>query len=313
MLPRLFLRYEHAPIEPDCYDDPEWNRILRDYRERLGDTALLMPTGALACARNLARLSGGRLLLLSADKGHNHEHALLERAEPQPAVHGSFSLSVNYHAMGRWFEARQGATLHTTEREANLVASAFLLGAPPAAFSSTRQAFADAVEGFGPTDFYLLQEGVRKAISSKARLPHLLAMLRLSGFDPSLFYMLREPLLALVEQASPTQQREMHRAIERIWDNYYSIGESKDLAFEAGRVLGRMKRHGDAIAYYEQSLRTFGDHHATWYNLGLCRFHLDGFDEALRCFERALELDSSFDPARSWRLRTIAEIEARSR
>ena len=45
----------------------------------------------------------GRLLLLSGDKGTCHEELLHGREEPGMAIHGSFSMMVNYHAIGQFF------------------------------------------------------------------------------------------------------------------------------------------------------------------------------------------------------------------
>src|SRR5207244_1264839 len=102
--PELITRVEHSwerrPVAGEAYGDPDLDRILAGYRERLSSGVVLFPAVALRCVRNLARLSGGRLLLLSGDKGYSREE-LLGGEEPTLAVHGSFSLMVNYHAIGQ--------------------------------------------------------------------------------------------------------------------------------------------------------------------------------------------------------------------
>ena len=47
--------------------------------------------------------------------------------DPHIAVHGSFSLMVNYHAVGAWFTMKGGFALHNPQEEASLKCSCFLL------------------------------------------------------------------------------------------------------------------------------------------------------------------------------------------
>jgi len=46
---------------------------------------------------------------------------------PHIAVHGSFSLMVNYHAIGAWFTVKGGFALHNPQQEASLKCSCFVL------------------------------------------------------------------------------------------------------------------------------------------------------------------------------------------
>src|SRR6185503_17993630 len=69
ILSRVQISANENPINGNYYDDPKWNHILLDYKQRLTDTSFLFPTSALHCIQNLHRLSSGRMLLLSADQG----------------------------------------------------------------------------------------------------------------------------------------------------------------------------------------------------------------------------------------------------
>jgi hypothetical protein len=53
------LTFEHRPITGDYYEDPEWNRVLKGYEERLDDTVVLFPEATLRCLDHLAA-TGGR-------------------------------------------------------------------------------------------------------------------------------------------------------------------------------------------------------------------------------------------------------------
>ena len=84
-------------------------------------------------------LAGGRALVLSGDKGNNNHEQHAQRANcivfilffnrfrglnyPHVAVHGSFSVMVNYHAIGLYCTSRSGFVLHDPQEEASLKVS----------------------------------------------------------------------------------------------------------------------------------------------------------------------------------------------
>ncbi len=308
VLERVRLVYAHVPAAEPCYDDPALDAILAGYRRTLTDTVVCIPVGALACVRNLHRLAGGRLLLLSADKGFVHEEELLRRSAPQPVVHGSFSLTVNYHAIAAWFGQVGGHALDVTPRESTVAITAFLAGAPLAALARTRAAFAEHVEAFGPMDFMLLQDELRAADRTPA-LAGMLAILRLGDWDPWLFYRLVDRMLPLLDDASEALERDTRRALVRVWARYYHLGGVQDVPFELGRVWARLRNHGEAIAFYRRSLELFGDSHVTHHNIGLCLYSgAQRYDDALVEFDRALALAPDYGPARTWKLRVQAEL-----
>ncbi len=308
MLERVRLIYEHVPAADPCYGSPDLDAILADYRRTLTDTVVRFPVGPLACLRNLHRVAGGRLLLLSADKGHVHEEELLHLAAPQPVVHGSFSLSVNYHAIGAWFRQLGGHALNTTPREGTVAVNAFVAGASLAALARTCAAFADHIETFGPMDFMALQDELRTADKPPA-VPALLAILRLGDWDPWLFYRLADHLRPQLDDAREPLRRETRHALGRVWARYYHLGGTQDIPFEIARVWQRLRVHGEAIAFYRRSIELFGDSHVTHHNLGLCLYYGgQRYAEALAEFEQALALDPDYGHAREWRLRVQAEL-----
>jgi hypothetical protein len=156
--------------------------------------SILMPIGALRAVRRLTALSGNRCLVVSGDKGNNNPEQFRGLMDPHIAVHGSFSVMVNYHAIGAYFTSRGGFALHNPQEEASLKVSAFLLpgdsetegvSAEAADFASgivgwtggnleardARRmarfphlcaAFAREVEQFGPNDFFVMQKALKE-------------------------------------------------------------------------------------------------------------------------------------------------------
>ncbi|HTU20115.1 MAG TPA: SAM-dependent methyltransferase, partial [Gemmataceae bacterium] len=177
LLDQLSLEFEHLPLESDYYENPVWNQILRGYEKKLDNTVVTFPVAGLDALERLQRISGGRMLLLSADKGHDREEELLGQGEPNLARHGSFSLMVNYHALGEVVRAKGGECLRPPQPHAHLAVGGFLLGEPPDGYTETRQAFDEHIIRGGPDEFFTLKKGIEMFFSC-LKLEQLLAYLR---------------------------------------------------------------------------------------------------------------------------------------
>jgi hypothetical protein len=305
VLARLTTRYGQRPAPERYYGEPALDRLLQEYRERLGDTAVLVPIGAIRCLDNLARLSGGRLLLVSADKGVTGFEEIVRQAEPHRVRHGDcFSMDVNFHALGRYVEARGGHALFPL-RDRNLKTTAFLLGGPREVFPESRLAFRDSLESFSPFDYHRLSSGIRKDYAEPP-LEFILSLMKLGDWDYQ-FLVRYAPVIAReAAKAGEGVKWELRRALDAVWDNFYPMGV--DVAFEIGRILAAMHLPLDALRYYKESLRIAGAHHATFYNMGLCLYHLQQPAEALRFMERSLAVKPDYPRAREWRNRLRAEL-----
>jgi tetratricopeptide (TPR) repeat protein len=307
-LKRVSTRYEQRPVEDDYYEDEAMNRILAAYRTRLGDTSFLFPIGALKGIRTLMAMASGRLLLLSGDKGYTHEDELTVRSDPQMALHGGFSMMVNYHAIGLYFRERGGLALHSSSRDKRLKVSAFLTGAPEAMLAETRSAFHQAIDGFGPCEYFTLVTGLRKELPAPS-LDVLLGLLRIGEGDPHLISLFSVPLADHAKKAPDPVRREVVRVLEQAWDYFYPMDH--DLPFELGRIYSALERPLDALRCYLESLRLYKEHPATLFNAGLCLYRLQRPQEALTLMERALKVEEGYGPAREWRIRLQSELAGR--
>src|SRR5205085_11009184 len=129
------ISYHNNPVEGDYYDDRAWDEILQDYRRRLPGAAFLFPTAALRCVDYFHRLSGGRALVLSGDRGHHNDEAIMRGdGAPVVAVHGSFSMMVDYQLIGEYCRRLGGQVIHPAHRHESLNVSAFIFGDAPGGF-----------------------------------------------------------------------------------------------------------------------------------------------------------------------------------
>lgn len=226
---RLELAYEAIPLAEPFYAEPVYNQILAEYEAGLPDTAVSFPNVGLDCVRFWQGFGDSRALLLTADRGHILLDSLIDQEPPLPNLHGSFSLMVNYHAIGRFVELTGGQVLHPMQYQDNLQVAAYLLGQQPQGGQETRQAFADVVGQAGPDDFFALQEALKPHLSSLT-LPQLLSYLRLSVWDAAVFCDCYSELFAQVQQADPVWYADVAQVIVEVWRQYLPLTENDELA-----------------------------------------------------------------------------------
>mmetsp|Transcript_68258 Transcript_68258/g.134168 ORF Transcript_68258/g.134168 Transcript_68258/m.134168 type:complete len:630 (+) Transcript_68258:26-1915(+) len=332
IIQRLENEYRYVDIEPTYYQSEEGDekpirRVLQWYLEHFKDNArgasILLPIGALRALRRLSLFSNGRALVISGDKGNNSPEQFTGLMDPHIAVHGSFSLMVNYHAVGAWFTNKGGFALHNPQEEASLKVSTFVLspertfdnkdedsdfmGENLAALDAARakhfphllQAFRDWVDVFGPNDFFVLQKSLKEDLSNPP-LRTVVAMLKLGDWDPDVFFKFRDTILMHAPTCGQKLRNDLCRGIPRVWENYYILDTDKDIAFEIGRFYYGIKDYEHALSFYKESTSTVGEHHVTYHNQGLCYYSLKKLPMALDMFRKAFSMCAEYEKARNW-------------
>jgi tetratricopeptide (TPR) repeat protein len=280
-LDQFELSYEARSIRPHFYREAAWDTLLEYYRQTLADTNFLFPNTALRCIKYLQQLSNNQMLLLSADKGFIELKDLLDQAEPEIAFHGSISLMVNYHAIGQYFLNANGQYLRPDQPHKILNVCGFIPGDPLAQsdWLETSLAYREVLENNNPSDFFYLKKGLEQFYEYLS-LEQLLAYLRISGWDSNIFMGCLPVLLEQVKRASPALKKDLVLAAAKIWDNYYPLGEAKDIAFSLGLLLFGLEQYEMALEYFGHSLQIYGREGATLYNIGMCYNNLGRVKEA---------------------------------
>lgn len=343
IIQRLDNAYRYDPIlTPRYYNDEEGDeehiqRILSWYKDHFSNqgASILLPIGALRALRRLGTFSNGRALVISGDKGNNNPEQFVGLTDPHIAVHGSFSLMVNYHAIGAWFTSRGGFALHNPQEEASLKVSTFVLCPEMTLDNETtdvafmgdklnerdeirmkrfphlKRSFLDFVDQFGPNDFFVLQKSLKEDVTS-APLRTVVAVLKLGDWDPDVFFKFRDTILTHAPNCGPKLRNDLCRGIPRVWQNYYLLDVDKDIAFEIGRFYYGIREYEKALFHYQESTRTIGEHHVTYHNQGLCYYSLGNLPVALENFQKAYAMCAEYEKARSWVEKVTTELEHRA-
>ena len=343
IIQRLNLRFRYIPIETSYYgtteeeDAPHFVRIFDWYKDYFTGSAdgasILVPIGAMRALRRLLRFSGGRGLVLSADKGNNNPDQFHGQSDPHIAVHGSFSMDVNYHAIGMLFTSRGGFALHSAQEAASLKVSCFVATGSTEATDDGRgwtgdmvqkrdeegavlyphlaEQFEEHVTTFGPSDFFVMQKTLKEDAPAPT-LMSIVALLKLANWDPDVFYKYRDNLLDQIPTAVPELRNDICRGIPLIWKRYYMLDQGKDIAFEIGRFYHGIRDYANALKYYGISVGRIGKHHVTSHNIGLCEYSMGHAEQALASFEAALHINAKYEQARQWGIRIRKELDAQT-
>jgi tetratricopeptide (TPR) repeat protein len=336
---RLDNHYKYLPIDVKYYSEEDgeelhFERILQWYVDYFKDqtqgASLLIPVGALRALRRLTAISHGQAIIISGDKGNNNPDQFIGLMDPHIAVHGSFSLMVNYHAIGTYFTSRGGFSLHNHQEEASLKVSCFVLSPHGSTsewtacdmnslndqrmeqFPYLSTAFRESVEAFGPNDFFVLQKSLKED-TEQPPLRAVVALLKLGDWDPDVFFKFRDLILNNAPSCGQKLRNDLCRGIPRVWENYFAMDMEKDIAFEIGRFYYGIRDYENALKYYKISTEEIGPHHVTYHNQGLCYYSKGMLQDALEYFAKSKTMNAGYEKAKNWHEKVLKELESKDK
>lgn len=292
----LQLTYQKEPVDHPFYDDALSNEILEEYRTSLKETHLFFPKKSFDCLENLMTFSKEGLILLSLDKGFHELHDLENKEKPEIITHGSFSLWVNYHAMGQYCEKKGGKALFPAASTFHLELGCLLFLPDSTNYTHTNAAYQKFVNDFGPDDFHTLKKLAYKTIS-KLSLLDLLAFIRLSAYDSTFFVRVLPRLKQMAKRIDFNQRTRIIETIHKVWALYFNMKEPYDLAYELGGLLYDLGAHEEALVYFQQAIKFSGQKEEIYYNLILCHYQLrqdDAFRKTLIEAKKAFPESTKF-------------------
>jgi tetratricopeptide (TPR) repeat protein len=305
-LERLQLLIDETPVDGSAYPEPRLQRLFERYRRELRDAHVLFPAPGLRALQRLSELSPRGALVLSADRGDHRLEALEGCAAPQPALHGSFSLPVNYDALAHYCEAGGGLALTCATHHSSIDIVGLMMLPDAAAHRLTHRAYRRHVEEFGPDSFYVLTKHFRDTLA-EASAEHILALLRLSRYDAHQLARCLPRLAQLVPELDEGQRRDLAVAVEAAWDMYFPLGEDVDLANGLAALFYAMDDFPRALAFYERSRAIYGLDAGTLFNVAACHHMLDQHDDAIAALRRLLDVDGD-NPAALGLLRACLDL-----
>jgi hypothetical protein len=273
LIKNIELVYDKKPIESPFYEELISNEILEEYKGTLVDTHIFFPKKSMQCLSKLKAFSKEGLMLISMDKGFHEMHDLEKHGEPDMITHGSFSLWVNYHALGAYCQKQGGKVLFPAFSTFHLDIGCLLFLDDQETYPKTNAAYEFFVNDFGPDDFFSIKKMAYDNIS-KLYIRELIALVRLSSYDSTFFMKILPRLKQVSHSITFNERKRLRETLLKIWKMYFNINEAHDLAYELGGVFYDLGFYSDALNHFQFSANLFGQKEDIYYNEVLCYYQL---------------------------------------
>jgi hypothetical protein len=292
--------YEPVKIEGARYADPEINAVLMEYENSgLDQTHFLFPIGALQAIQKLLRFSNNKLFLISSDKGYSSLESMAHLSYPRPSFHGSFSMMVNFDAIGRFFKKIGGDFMLQTPRE-GLQTAVFTSGFTLDTMPQTALAIKQSVEGFSPADYFTLHRRVRDHFESYD-LPTLASHLVFAGWDPHIYNRISRQICSLLHTSQKTTVDFLAAHMPKLMENFYVMPNVDNLPFEIGTFFLNLERYQEALDYYQLAAPLIKEERFDYYfNVGIAQYYVGEPKLALEQFKKALSVAPESEEAKEW-------------
>ncbi|UHA75435.1 SAM-dependent methyltransferase [Paenibacillus sp. 481] len=297
-LSQISLQYEHRRTPEYEQENYPYRDVIALYQEELEDSHILFPVAGLTCLERLDRLSQAGFLLITADKGDHLLESWKFSEPPELIIHGSFSLTANYHAIQYYFEQRGALTVFPPHHYKNINVGCVFNLDTPMSYGHTRLAYRRFIERFGPDDFFSLKEWVDRNIESMQLQP-ILSFWRLGGYDAEFFIQSARQISKLLSDANDEERLDIARGIEIMWSSYYIMEQRYDLALDAGLILFEMEMYEDSKRFLEISIHADDEEivSTVFYCLAICCFELELDADAVHYLRELLELEPDHEEA----------------
>ncbi|MBU7320244.1 tetratricopeptide repeat protein [Paenibacillus oleatilyticus] len=298
LLDQISLHYKHRRAPEYEQETYPYRDVIAIYQEQLEDSHILFPVAGLTCLERLNQLSQEGFLLITADKGDH----LLENwkfAEPPELIlHGSFSLTANYHAIQQVMEQNGALALFPPHHYKNINIGCIINMDTPMDYFQTRLAYRRFIERFGPDEFFSLKEWVDLNLDSM-ELQQILSFWRLGGYDAEFFIQSTKQISSLLLDANDEEKQDIFRGIQLMWSSYYVMEQRYDIALEAGLLLFEMEMYGDSKRFLEISIDEDQENivSTVYYCLAICCFELELEEDALNYIRMFLKHEPDHEEA----------------
>ncbi len=300
-------RHERVSSSSPYYQDPIWNKALQGSASVIQKKgAFLLPVGGFKSLDMFRSLSNDRLLLISTDKGYSSPQEMEGREDSKLVFHGSFSMTVNFHAIGEYFKALGGDIAFQALRD-SIKTCVYVMGMTFEHLPETRLAIADHIQGFGPGDYFSLHRNMREMKDPPISMTTLLAQMALCQWDPYVLSCFINRVLSELAQSPKNIIRGFAEGADKILENIYRMPGVEDYYFNVGLLYHYGEKYSKAIDCYLKSLETHGEKFATYYNLALCMYMAGDVRGSLKYFELSLPFDTD-KRASEWLKKVKSEI-----
>jgi SAM-dependent MidA family methyltransferase len=306
-LESITTNYCYRNCDINYYSDKTLQAILAFYKNHYKNIKFLFPIGSLKGIKHLQDISGNQLLLLTTDKGYSNCLEDFEVSDPHIAFHSSFSLMVNFHAIGLYFKY-SGGDCYYQNYQNDILTCAYLLGNKFKQLPETRTALIQNIDHFSPANLFKIYQHIYATLPV-SDLNTLLSYLAITHWYPALFDDYIELIIDRIDKTNPIMIKDWLAILPKLAAHYYYLPAASNTLFNIGKFLQAINECKMALKYYEESLNYQYQHEETYYNMGICHYNLGNFLQATELFKQILVTNKQHILTYGWLAKAQAAAE----
>lgn len=225
------LSTKSVSIDKYYYKNESWNKLLVLYEDKIDNSEFLFPVDALTTLANIIEISQSRFLLLSADRGDSALQASVSNRLSNIAVHGSFSMDVNFYILEQFILLNKGLVKQIKRYENGLNLAMFIVDPLDRQFPEALQCYNDWLAHFNSYDFLKIKKLLER-IGNFTTIEEIIAIFQLSHWDQKIFAILLEQLNIQITQLTYYQQCSLQKELEKLIFWFYPSEEDNELLEE---------------------------------------------------------------------------------
>ncbi|MCB1136130.1 MAG: hypothetical protein KDK78_07675, partial [Chlamydiia bacterium] len=282
LIPELRWNYSFKDLEAIPFPpDSTAHRVLAHYASEFVDAHCCLPVQGYRVLENIQNLAREGFLLLAGDQGITHKEQVATGGPPRLSLHGTFSVPVDYYALGLFFDLDGGYALRSSSEDEDFVVLAGVKGLSREDSPETERTFDIQVNSFEMQDYWSLINCV-EAECPKPSLDHILRLVKLGNYDPPIlhgFYNAVRPQAAL---ASDAMKDKLCDTMQKVADRFFPLNPQEGMFFtNLGILCFEMQRFEQGKEFFKRTLDLLPDYAAAWFYKGMCHKFLDQLDESV--------------------------------
>lgn len=298
---KLSVTHENRELQKEqgYYDDEHFNTVLWSYQSALKDTYVLIPIAGFRALKQLLTLSQNKFFLITSDKAYGDIDSLQGGRPPYLSFQGTFSMMVNYHAIGEYFKTIGGTSLLQGPRKG---IKTMLYAGPGIEWNAchrAKQAAYEFLDFFSPADYFQLHRQV-KTLYRHCDVAGLTAHLMLSRWDPHIYDTFKDLINEKLTTTDKLTYLNLKKNMRLIAENFYYMPGCVDTLFSIAVFYHKIGEYETAVYYYEESGRYFKETVNHLFNSALCYAELKKKEKAIDLMRRCLTINPGLEAAKTW-------------
>lgn len=288
-LKKTKIQFSHHAIDSDFYSSEQDNYVLKHYKKDLKEGSFVNPTPMYSFFDFFEEISSSFYWLITDEANSSLEEFVNAKPKFYRMKSGMVTNPINMHAL-QYYVNNKGYDVVKRDVPYERL-DTYLITQKNDTQNKTLEC---DINTFNVNDYIMYYKRAYKKLSTQR---DLLVLIRLSNHDPQVLEDFFNYILKITAKGDTLFRNTLKQYLNKCWDNYYSVNSETDMAYMIARVFHNLNMHGEAIHYYQLSVKK-QENEDNLLNMGRCFHDIGFYKDAKVCYKElsriAIELPSTF-------------------